>query len=163
MVCVLYLIQLIIVCLKIRLIYFCSFAIILDKKPMGQIAHLRKQFKSINTYYFIITLIRRRKNLLSFFWEWNDSLFEETWIPFMQWYFAPSLFEIGLLFLRIWLKYFYYFVIISPLKRTKPFVWTKLNPFIQRCFMPSLVEIGPVLFENFFLIQGISLFRKHLP
>ena len=29
---------------------------------MGHIAHLRKQFKSINTYDYIITLIKRRKN-----------------------------------------------------------------------------------------------------
>ena len=28
---------------------------------MGHIAHLRKQFKSINTYDFFITLIKRRK------------------------------------------------------------------------------------------------------
>ena len=30
--------------------------------PMGHIGHLRKQFKSINTYHYIITLIKRRKN-----------------------------------------------------------------------------------------------------
>ena len=29
----------------------------LNKRPMGHIAHLRKQFKSINTYDYIITLI----------------------------------------------------------------------------------------------------------
>ena len=28
---------------------------------MGHIAHLRKEFKSINTYDYIITLIKRRK------------------------------------------------------------------------------------------------------
>ena len=33
----------------------------LNKRPMGHIAHLRKQFKSINTYDYIITLIKRRK------------------------------------------------------------------------------------------------------
>ena len=33
-----------------------------NKRPMGHIAHLRKQFKSINTYDYIITLIKRRKN-----------------------------------------------------------------------------------------------------
>ena len=31
------------------------------KRPMGHIAHLRKQFKSINTYEYIITLIKKRK------------------------------------------------------------------------------------------------------
>ena len=38
-----------------------------NKRPMGHIAHLRKQFKSINTNDYIITLIkRRRKNVINF-------------------------------------------------------------------------------------------------
>ena len=32
-----------------------------NKRPMGYIAHLRKHFKSINTFDYIITLIKRRK------------------------------------------------------------------------------------------------------
>ena len=32
-----------------------------NKRPMGHIAHLRKQFKSINTFDYIKTLIKRRK------------------------------------------------------------------------------------------------------
>ena len=32
-----------------------------DKRPMGHIAHQSKQFKSINTYDYIITLIKWRK------------------------------------------------------------------------------------------------------
>ena len=35
---------------------------LLNKTPMGHIAHLRKQLKSINTYDYIIMLIKRRKN-----------------------------------------------------------------------------------------------------
>ena len=35
--------------------------LLLNKRPMGHIAHLRKQFKSINTYDYIITLIKGRK------------------------------------------------------------------------------------------------------
>ena len=31
---------------------------------MGHIAHLRKQFKSKNTYDYIITLIKRKKNII---------------------------------------------------------------------------------------------------
>ena len=33
----------------------------INKRPMDHIAHLRKQFKSINTYDYIITWIKRRK------------------------------------------------------------------------------------------------------
>ena len=38
-----------------------------NKRPMGHIAHLRKQFKSINTYDDIIMLIKRKKKPLSTF------------------------------------------------------------------------------------------------
>ena len=36
----------------------------LNKRPMGHIAHLRKQFKSLNKYDHIITLIQRIKKKL---------------------------------------------------------------------------------------------------
>ena len=36
----------------------------INKRPMGHIAHLRKQFKSINTYDYIITMIKRRKKTI---------------------------------------------------------------------------------------------------
>ena len=44
-------------------IYFHYFIIISpwNKRPMGHIADLRKQLKSINTYDYIITLIKGRK------------------------------------------------------------------------------------------------------
>ena len=42
---------------------------VLNKRPMGHIAHLRKQFKSINTYDYIITLKREKKHYLV-----NDNL-----------------------------------------------------------------------------------------
>ena len=62
---------------------------------MGHIAHLRKQFKSINTYDYIITLIKRRKKNIINFMQFIGSSFEETWIPFTQGCFVPSLVEIG--------------------------------------------------------------------
>ena len=40
-----------------------------NKRPMGHIAHLRKQFKSINTYDNIITLIKRRKKTHYYLYE----------------------------------------------------------------------------------------------
>ena len=63
-----------------------------NKRSMGHIAHLRKQFKSNNTYNYILTLIKRRK------------------------------------------KTRYYL--------------NKMNTLTQRCFVPSLVEIGPVVLEK---------------
>ena len=44
--------------------------------------------------------------------------------------------------------YFHYFIIISPLKRTGPFNWKTWIPFTQGCFVPSLVEIDPVVLEK---------------
>ena len=42
-------------------------SILITRGPWGHIAHLRKQFKSINTYDYIITLIRKNNPLSSFF------------------------------------------------------------------------------------------------
>ena len=63
---------------------------------MGYISPLRKQFKSMNTYDFIITLIKRGRNPLSTFKKLNGSLFEETWIPFTQICFVQNLVEISI-------------------------------------------------------------------
>ena len=119
---------------------------------MGHIAHLRKQF---NTYDYIITLIKRRKLPLLTLWEFNCSSFEKTWIPFIQICFVPSLVDIDSEVLEkkmfeISSMYFRYFVIISPWKRTGPFIWTNLNPLHPRCFVPSLVENGLVILEKNF-------------
>ena len=38
-----------------------------NKRPMGHIAHLTKQFKSINTYDYIITLIKKI-NFMRIYW-----------------------------------------------------------------------------------------------
>ena len=61
---------------------------------MGHIAHLRKQFKSINTYDYIITLIKRREK----------KHFMITYCVFIwiltQGCFVPSLVEIGLVVLE---------------------------------------------------------------
>ena len=67
---------------------------IYNKRPMGHIAHLRKQLKSINTYDYIITLIKRRKKPLLSLWELNGSSFEQNWIPFTKGCFVLSLFQI---------------------------------------------------------------------
>ena len=76
-----------------------------NKRPMGHITYLRKQFKSINTYDYIITLIKRRKNSLFTLWElnpWQGQVFnvngssvEQPWIPFTQWCFLPNMVAIS--------------------------------------------------------------------
>ena len=43
--------------------------------------------------------------------------------------------------------YFSYFVIISVLKKETSFEQTWMS-FTQGCFVPSLIEIGPVVLQN---------------
>ena len=52
----------------------------LNKRPMGHIAHLRKQFKSLNKYDYIITLIKRRKK----------KLYEKLLVLHLQKFESPS-------------------------------------------------------------------------
>ena len=69
---------------------------------MGHIAHLRKQFKSINTYDYIITLIKRRKkNMINFMIIYCFFI----WI-LTQGCFVPKLVEIGSVVLE---KRFFWF------------------------------------------------------
>ena len=65
---------------------------------MGHIAHLRKQFKSINTYDYIITMIKRRKKPLLSSWKLNGSslnkieshstkdAFCQVWLKLAEWF-----------------------------------------------------------------------------
>ena len=85
--------------------------------------------------------------------------------------FLPILVEISTVVLEKQIKnfifsmYFLFFVIISPWKMVWPFIWTNLNPLYQTvCFVPSLIEISPVILEKIFkdLIKVISLFPHYL-
>ena len=67
----------------------------LNKRSMGHITHLRKQFKSINTYDYIIRLIKTRKENIINFMRIKGSSFKQTSIPFTQVCIVPSLVEIS--------------------------------------------------------------------
>ena len=81
-----------------------------NKRPMGHIAHLRKQFKSINTYDYIITLISRRKNPLSSFENWIVPCLNklesplpkgalcQIWLKLAQWFWKRFLNFVGVFF-----------------------------------------------------------------
>jgi hypothetical protein len=73
--------------------------------------------------------------------EGQSPSFKETWRPFPQGWFILSLVKISPVVMEkkifIWPHpHFYIFVIISPLKRTWPFIRTKLNFLYPRiiCF-----------------------------
>ena len=92
---------------------------------MGHIAHLRKQFKSLNKYDYIITLIKRRKKtlyekLLVLHLEKFESpspkdALCQVWIKLAQYFWRRGFFNFVIL-------YFPYFRIISPWKRAGPFI-----------------------------------------
>ena len=104
-----------------------------NKRPMGHIAHLRKQFKSINTYDYIITLIKRRKNNIIYFmrifcffiWRILNSPHQRMLCAKIGWNWRSGSGEEN-----FWISsmYLHYFVIISPWKRAGPFNWTIMNP-----------------------------------
>ena len=84
---------------------------------MGFIAHLRKQFKSINTYDYIIALIRRNKTPVSSFWRIECLLIWKKMNPL-----HPRM----LALCHVWLKlaqwfgirsFFFYFVNVFSLYR----------------------------------------------
>ena len=124
-----------------------------NKRPIGYIIHLRKPFESINTYGYIITLIKRWKKTIMIFmriklffictnlnplhlkilcakfgWNWPDGSGEEDFL--------------------ISSMYFCYFVIISPWKRRGFSFEQSWIPFTQACFVRSLVEIRWVVLEK---------------
>ena len=72
----------------------------INKRPMGHLAHLRKQFKSINTYDYIITLIKRRKkNIINFItycffiWILTKGSFVPNWLKLAQWFWRKDFFN----------------------------------------------------------------------
>ena len=64
----------------------------------------------------------------------------QVWLKLAQWFWRRR-------FLNF-VNVFHYFVIISPCKRAGLFIWTNWIPFIQRCFVPTLVENGQVVLEK---------------
>ena len=130
---------------------------------MGHIAHLRKQFKSINKYDYIIMLIQRIKKKT--LWEFIGSSFEQTWIPFTQGWFVLSLVHIGSVVLekKIFLNFFNEFSLFRnylPLKKGRALHLT------QGCLVSSVVEIGSVVLEKKifkFFIYKFSPFKNYSP
>ena len=72
-----------------KLVFFPKMKKKMNKRPMGHNAHLRKQFKSINTYDYIIMLIKRRKKI-----NFMITYCFFIWI-LTQGCFVPKLVEIG--------------------------------------------------------------------
>ena len=124
----------------------------ISKRPMGHIAHLRKQFKSINTYDYIITLIKRIKKTLLTSWDSLVLHLNNLESPSPQ----DALCQVGLKLahaVRFWRRRFLNYVnVFSLFRNYLPFEKGGALQFffIQGCFVPSLVEIGSVVREKIF-------------
>ena len=120
-----------------------------NKRPMGHIAHLRKPFKSINTYDYIITLIKRRKKTLSILVLYLKKLespspkeaFCQYCLKLAQWFCRRGFFN----FVNVFLLFRHHLPFEMGRGPSFEETWT---PFTQGCFVPSLVEIGPVVLEK---------------
>ena len=111
-----------------------------NKRSMGHIAHLRKQFKSIKTYDYIITLIKRGKthylpfeNGNVFIWTYLNPLHPKMLSAKYGWNWLSGSREKDFSILSM---YYHYFAIISPRKLEFP------SP---KMLCDKLVEIGPVV------------------
>ena len=107
---------------------------------MGHTAHVRKQFKSINTYEYIITFIKRRKKIFESP-SHKDALCQ-VWLKFAQWFWRRR-------FLNF-VNVFSLFRNYLPLEIGGALNLNKLESPSPKlgCFVPSLVEIGPVVLEK---------------
>ena len=104
---------------------------------------LEKILEIVNAFFFnyfvIISPLRRG------WW-----CFCKVWLKMPQWFWWRRL-------LKNFYNVFFYFAIFSPLRRAWPFTWGY--------FVPSLVEIGPVVLEKkiFKVANLFLLFPNYLP
>ena len=130
---------------------------------MGHIAHMRKQFKSINTYGYIVTLIKRRYSPSLSLWELNESpspknALCQVWLKLPQWFWRRRCLNFINVFslFHIYLPWKYGEALnLNKLESTSPKdalcqVWLKFAQWFwrRRCF-------------NF--VNVFSLFRNYLP
>ena len=135
---------------------------------MSHIAHLRKQFKSINTYY-IITLIKSREKKQYLLYENllvlhlkklkspspKDALCKD-WLKLAQWSWRRGFLD----FVNV------FSLIIFPWKRAGPFIWINLNLLHPKTLCAKfgwnwLSGSGEEDFFNF--VNIFLLFRNYLP
>ena len=136
---------------------------------MGHINHLRKQFESINTYDYIITVIKRRKKKPLSLWEFYCFFIWTNINPFhpsmlcakFGWNWPSGSGEEDFLISSM---YFHYFVIIPPWKRGPSFKQTWI-PSAKDVLCQVWLKLAQWFWRRRFLnfVNVFSLFRNYLP
>ena len=113
---------------KILSMFFCYFVIIFPWK--------RGAFIWTN-----LNPLHPRMLSAKFGWNWPSVSGEDSFIDWMELYAVSAIFQPcnGGHFKKNLLMYFHYFVVISPSKRTGPFIWTNLYLIHPRMLVPILV------------------------
>ena len=133
---------------------------------MGHISHLRKEFKLINTYDYIITLMKRIKLMrIYWFFIWRNLN------PYHPRMLAPRLVEIGSVVLekRIFLNFINVFSLFRnylPLKKGGDLHLKKLeSPSPKDAFGQAWLKLAQWFWRRKFFnfVNVFSLFRNYLP
>ena len=81
-----------------------------------------------------------------FIWRNVNSLLNKDAYAKFHWHWPSGSWEEDF---HIWLMYFHYYIIISPWKRGGGASFEQIwIPFTQGCFVPSLIEISPMVLEK---------------
>ena len=115
----------------------------LKQEAHGPYPSPEKRFQSINTFAqsFDYAITLTKKKIIISFWR-------IAWFLICK---SLSTLHKRMLLSQVWLKlamYFWYFVIISPWKIQRPSFEQTWFPFTKGFFVPSLVEICPVVLEK---------------
>ena len=115
---------------KFAIMYFYYFAIFSNLRRVWPFIRKKTESSSPKDALCIFTISQ-----FSPFFEGCGPSFEQTWIPFTQECFVPSLVDqwFWRIFFLKFSMYFYYFTIISPLRRALSFIWWNLNPHHLLC------------------------------
>jgi hypothetical protein len=106
----------------------------------------RRRFLNDSTQFDIFAIISPLKRTWPFIWTSLNFLFSRIMCTKFDWIWGAGSGEKDLKKISV---YFYCFAIISSWRGAMPYIWTNLKIFFtQGWFMPSLVEIGPVVLEK---------------
>ena len=104
----------------------------------------KKVLKFCQSIFAISLIISPRKKVGPFIWTNLKPLHKgalcKVWLKFSQWFWRRRF--------LISSKYYMLFHIYLPLEKGGTPHLKNLNPFTKGCFVPNLVEIGPVVLEK---------------